>query len=117
MSTTSIGRHGEEQALRYLKEKGYKLLAKNYRSGPHEIDLILLDGETIVFAEVKTRSSLRFGTPGEAVTAQKRRFLTAAAEAYLAEHGLLDAPARFDVLEVYRSDGHVRQIENAFPGS
>jgi len=114
MSTTAVGRRGEEAALRHLEQKGYRLLARNYRSGSREIDLVLRDGETIVFAEVKARSSLRFGTPGEAVTGAKRKLLTLAAEAYLAEHDLFDAPARFDVVEVYLSDGYVRHIENAF---
>ncbi len=117
MSTTAIGRRGEEAALRHLEKKGYRLLQRNYRSGSREIDLVLCDGETIVFVEVKARTSLRFGTPGEAVTSAKRRLLTLAAEAYLLENGLNEKPARFDVVEVYLSEGRVRHIENAFYAS
>ena len=114
MSTTSIGRDGEARAKAYLEQKGYRTLRQNYRSGSREIDLIMMDGETIVFAEVKSRSKTRFGTPAEFVTREKRRQLTLAAQAYLAQEGLMDSPARFDVLEVYLSSGEVRHIENAF---
>ena len=114
MSTTSVGRAGEARAREYLEQNGYRTLTQNYRSGPREIDLILMDGDTIVFAEVKSRTKTRFGTPAEFVTKEKRRQLTLAALAYLAQEGLTDAPARFDVLEVYLSSGEVRHIENAF---
>lgn len=113
-STTAVGRRAEEFALRYLQGKGYERLAQNVRMGPLEIDLVLLDGGTIVFAEVKARAGLGHGTPAEFVTRAKRRRLTRAATAYLQKNGLLDRPARFDVLEVYLQSGEVRHIENAF---
>ncbi len=114
MSTTSVGRGAEERAKAYLEQKGYRTLRQNYRNGPREIDLVMQDGETVVFVEVKARSRTRYGTPAEFVTAAKRRQLTLAAEAYLMEERLLDVPARFDVVEVYLSSGEIRQIENAF---
>ena len=114
MSTTTIGRGGEARAEAYLTERGYKLLRRNYRSGPREIDLIMQDGEALVFVEVKARSKTRYGTPGEFVTTAKRRLLTLAAEAYLMEEGLPDVPARFDVVEVYLGTDKIRHIENAF---
>lgn len=114
MSTTSIGRGGETLARQYLEGKGYLTLRQNYRSGPREIDLIMRDGNTIVFVEVKARSHTQFGTPAEFVTPAKRRQLTRAAEAYLMEESLPDSPARFDVVEVYLASGRVNHIENAF---
>lgn len=113
-STTAVGRRAEELALRFLQAKGYRRLAQNARFGPLEIDLVLQDGETIVFAEVKARAGTGHGTPAEFVTREKRRRLTRAATAYLQKNGLLDRPARFDVLEVYLKSGEVRQIQNAF---
>ena len=96
MSTTSVGRGGEARAEAYLAERGYQLLRKNYRSGPREIDLIMQDGEAIVFVEVKARSRTSFGTPGEFVTNAKQRQLTRAAQAFLIREGLLEQPARFE---------------------
>ena len=114
MSTTSVGRGGEARAETYLVEHGYKLLRRNYRSGPREIDLIMQDGETVVFIEVKARSKTGYGTPGEFVTPAKRRLLTLAAQAFLIETGRTDVPARFDVVEVYLGTDKVCHIENAF---
>lgn len=114
MSAVSTGRKAEQAALRYLENKGYRLLDANYRNGPREIDLVTADGDAIVFVEVKARSCTRFGTPGEFVTRAKRRNLTLAAQAYLLERGLLSSPARFDVVEVYLPGGEINHIENAF---
>ena len=114
MSTTSVGRGGEARAQAYLEERGYKLLRRNYRNGPREIDLIMQVGCTVVFVEVKSRTQTDYGTPAEYVTLAKRRMLTLAAQGYLFEMGLTDVPARFDVVEVYLGTGTVRHIENAF---
>jgi len=114
VSAVSTGRRAEQAALRFLERKGHRLLAANYRSGPREIDLITADGGAVVFTEVKARSGTRYGTPGEFVTRAKRRNLTLAAQAYLMEHDLLSSAARFDVVEVYLSDGTIHHIENAF---
>lgn len=114
MSTTATGRRGEEIAKRALEQKGYALLASNFRDGPREIDLVMLDGETVVFVEVKARSSVAYGSPGEFVTKNKQRLLTLAARSYLMKNGLLDRPARFDVVEIYLRDKKLRHIPNAF---
>lgn len=108
------GDYGEQLAMRHLEARGYRLLAKNWRFLRKELDLVMQKGETVVFFEVKARSGSGYGTPGESVTARKQRNLLLAAQAYLAEHGLTDAPARFDVIEVYLQRGEVRHIENAF---
>ena len=112
--TKARGARGEALALRYLLQRGYRLVAQNYRVGHKELDLIVQDGDVTVFAEVKARSGASFGTPGEAVTARKRQNLLVAANAYLARNGLFDAPARFDVLEVDLVTGKVRHIVDAF---
>lgn len=114
MSTTSVGRGGEARAEAYLAERGYQLLRRNYRSGPREIDLIMQDGETVVFVEVKARAKTGYGTPAEFVTLAKRRLLTLAAQAFLLETGNTDVPARFDVVEVYLGSDRICHIENAF---
>ncbi|MEA4869609.1 MAG: YraN family protein [Christensenella sp.] len=114
MSTTSIGRGGEMLAREFLERRGYILLRQNYRNGPREIDLVMRDQDSIVFVEVKARSQTRYGTPAEFVTTAKKRQLTLAAEAYLMEENLWNAPARFDVVEVYLASGQVNHIENAF---
>ena len=114
MSTTTIGRGAEARAQAYMEEQGYKLLRKNYRSGAREIDLIMQTGCTVVFVEVKARSQTSYGTPAEFVTPAKRRLLTLAAQAYLAEMGIMDVPARFDVIEIYLGTDRLRHIENAF---
>ena len=109
-----LGTQGEDMALSYLEEIGYIFSAKNYRFGHKEIDLIMKDGETIVFVEVKARSSNRFGKPEEAVTHKKRGNLLTAAQAYLAENLLEDHPARFDVIAIDMESRTVRHIKNAF---
>ena len=114
MSTTSIGRGGETLAREFLERKGFILLRQNYRNGPREIDLIMQDGDYIVFVEVKARSRTKYGIPAEFVTPAKMRQLTLAAEAYLIEENLLNVPARFDVVEVYLVSGNVNHFENAF---
>ena len=114
MTTASVGKGAEDLACRYLRRRGYRLLARNYRAGRHELDLVMRSEGTIVFVEVRARRSTAFGTPAETVGAAKRRFLLLAAERYLMENGLMDAPARFDVVEVYLGDGGIRHIENAF---
>ena len=113
MSTLSRGMAWEELALRYLEQRGAQLLARNYRRGRGEVDLIVrMDGAT-VFVEVKQRSGPRGGTPGEAVTRAKQRRVCEAAVYYLKEHGLMDSRVRFDVVEIL--DGEIRHIPSAFP--
>jgi putative endonuclease len=67
-----LGRAGELKAAEFLKKAGYKIIKKNYRTPFGEIDIIALDGETLVFVEVKTRSSDDYGAPSEAVNQKKQ---------------------------------------------
>lgn len=99
------GRSGEELALLYLQSKGYALLEQNFRFQRCEIDLILRDGETLVFVEVKQRSR---EVPRLAVDRAKQQRLCRAALGYAAQTGCLDRPLRFDVVEVLRQGGELR---------
>ena len=112
-----LGDRGERAAAKYLKQQGYRLLARQSRSRIGEIDLIALDGDTIVFVEVKTRSSHAAGHPTEAVTVVKQRQLTRTALAWLKRRKLLDARARFDVVAItWQETGPplIEHYQNAF---
>jgi putative endonuclease len=111
-----LGKQGEEVAERFLKQKGYKLVERNYRCSAGEVDLIVLDRRVIVFVEVKTRSGDRFGSPLEAVESRKQRKMMRAAQFFLAQKGLHQRDARFDVVGISWPGGEplVEHIENAF---
>lgn len=113
-----LGNRGERRAAKMLKRKGYRILARQHTNRYGEIDLIARDGDSIVFVEVKTRSSRDAGHPVEAVTAQKQKKLTQVALAYLKRRRLLEHRARFDVVTVVwpedACDPDVEHIENAF---
>ncbi len=117
-SRLDIAKTGEALAVAHLKARGYDILARNYRAVRGEIDLIAQDGDCIVFVEVKTRRSLKFGLPQAAVTAHKQRQISKVALAYLQTHNLFDAPCRFDVIAIHLSPQlevlKLEQIENAF---
>ena len=120
MSTTkALGDPGEAVTAQYLRERGYALLASQWRCRYGELDLVARDRDgTICFVEVKLRGGDLAGLPREAVDRRKRERLRTAAEAYLSQHGLEDAPARFDVAEIYSDPGHrslrLEYLENAF---
>ena len=111
-----LGKEGERLAERFLEKKGYKLLERNYRCTAGELDLIVLDRRVIVFVEVKTRTGQGFGTPFEAVEFRKQRKIIQAAQFFLAEKGLQQRDARFDVVGVswVGRAPVVEHIENAF---
>ena len=118
------GRRGEDEAVRVLKKKGYRVLERNFRGRFGEIDIVAKDGKSVVFVEVKTRSVTAagdYGTPGEAVGAKKRERIIKAAHEWLRRRKDKDCLARFDVVEVIiREDGDGEQgltatiIEDAF---
>ncbi|HKM40245.1 MAG TPA: YraN family protein, partial [bacterium] len=83
MYNKTVGKQGEEFAQRYLARLGYRIIERNFSCPIGEIDLIAQDGNTLVFIEVKTRSSLRFGLPEEAVTRTKQQKLRNVASYYL----------------------------------
>ena len=111
-----LGKEGERVAERYLHKKGYKLVERNYRCKAGELDLIVLDRGVVVFVEVKTRTGRGFGSPLEAVEFRKQRKMIQAAQFFLAEKGLQQRDARFDVVGVSwpGREPIVEHIENAF---
>ncbi|MDE0552858.1 MAG: YraN family protein [Candidatus Poribacteria bacterium] len=102
-SRLNVAKIGEALAVAHFKARGCKILAQNYRVGRGEIDLIVKDGQFIVFVEVKTRRSLKFGLPQEAVTRQKQKQISKIALGYLQAENLWDAPCRFDVIGIHLS--------------
>ena len=113
----SLGKHGELLARLELERRGYAILATRFRTRFGEIDLVCSHEGTIVFVEVKTRRSLKYGSAAEAVTPWKRRRIAAMALDYLAWHEQLNHRCRFDVVAI---DGigtdrtAIRVIEDAF---
>ena len=103
---------GEQLAESYLCGQGMAVIARRYRGGDGEIDLILQDGETVVFCEVKYRPTASAGMGLMAVTPLKQRRMTHAALVFLMEREWLDRPVRFDVIEITSSG--VIHIPNAF---
>lgn len=116
MSRRQLGQLGEEAAGRYLAGRGCRILARNWRCASGELDLIVLDGETLVFVEVRTRrDSLRMGTPEESVDLRKRRQIMATASVYIHLTGQHHRQARFDVVAVQTADdGAVTRLDH-FP--
>jgi len=114
----SLGYLGERAAEKFLKRCGYKIVARGLRLPTGELDLVAVDGRTVVFVEVKTRSSAHFGQPAEAVDDYKQMRLTRAALGYLKRHGLLECRSRFDVVAVDwpagRDKPRVEHFKNAF---
>jgi putative endonuclease len=110
------GREGENFARKYLKKKGLKIMMTNYRTPIGEIDIIARDRDTIVFIEVKTRQTLSFGYPFEAVTRKKREKLKKLALYYLKNEEKAEVPVRFDVMGLHLKDGtyEVQHIIDAF---
>lgn len=106
----ALGAFGEDLAAKYLEDNGYKVLERNFGSRTGEIDIIALDGDTVVFIEVKTRTGERFGMPSEAVSFLKQKKLVKTALYYMQTRRLLDYMSRFDVIEIVVDEENNRQI-------
>ncbi len=111
-----LGKRGEDKAEKYLKREGFLILGRNYRYGHKEIDLIGKDGNTIVFVEVKTGRSKKFGTPEERVSIRKQKNLIAVALDYIQKSDVTGCDFRFDVLAISYEKGKesINHIRNAF---
>jgi Predicted endonuclease distantly related to archaeal Holliday junction resolvase len=96
----AVGRHGEQVAVRHLSERGWQVLDRNWRGEDGELDVVALDGDTLVVVEVKTRRGEGFGHPAEAVTGRKLRRLRRLAGQWLSEHELRPRQVRVDVVAV-----------------
>ncbi len=118
MSNKTLGEHGEVLARQYLKAKGYQILEANFRNKIGEIDLIVREGRTICFVEVKTRRSLQQGQPYEAVHPWKIRKLSQMAAIYLKyKYHSIEIPSRFDVISILQDQQGppaIQHIKNAF---
>jgi putative endonuclease len=111
-ASAALGRAGEDLAASWYSARGYEVVARNWRVVAGEIDLVARRGRLVVVAEVKTRSSDRFGLPVEAVVAAKQARLRRLAAAWLKESGVKAGRVRFDVVSVLA--GNVEVLENAF---
>ncbi len=111
-SAKLTGNRGEDAACRYLSDRGYEILARNYTVRYGELDIVAKKDGLVSFVEVKARKNTAFGSAAEAVSLSKQRKLAAAAGMWLAESGW-DGPTRFDVAEVYPG-GTLHYIEDAF---
>ncbi len=113
-----FGARGEELAARYLEDRGYTILEKNYRSGRKEIDIIAKDRETLVFVEVKSRSGQGMIPPYMSVGPRKRSRILRVASAYVKHNELpRGTDIRFDVISVVVAPGtsvEIDHIEDAF---
>lgn len=113
MGRRDLGEWGEETAARYLGDKGYRILDRNWHAEHGELDLVAQQGETLVFVEVKARRGHSFGWPEEAVTATKQRKLRKTAWAYLQAHDQADADFRFDVVAIDQGPrGEIARLEH-----
>ncbi len=112
----TVGRAGENAVAKYVKRKGFKVVAKNLTTPFGELDLIATDGEYVVFIEVKTRSNASYGAPSEAVDYIKRKHMIASAKHYLQTTEKTESYSRFDVAEVFCNNGkyEINYIEDAF---
>jgi len=107
-----FGNRGERLAAKTLQAKGYRILARNCRNRWGEIDIIAMDGNSIVFVEVKTRSQHTQGRPEEAVTPTKQRQITRAASAWLHRNKLDNHRCRFDVIAIVWRTGEAPLIDH-----
>ena len=135
MNKTTFGKAGEQYACKFLEKSGYRILAVNYKAGGGELDIVALKRETVVFAEVKTRSDSSFGAPAEAVGEKKIACLRSAAAAFMYEQCSDGKVAIFlklgikirkrvkntrnDIIEVFTTKGvfapyKINHIKNAF---
>ncbi|MHC4408263.1 MAG: YraN family protein [Planctomycetota bacterium] len=108
---TWIGRRGERAAERHLKRSGLTILARNWRGGGGELDLAALEGDTLVFVEVKTRSTPRADKRRPVTIAQRRR-IVAAARRFRSRFGVREHPYRFDLIEVDATTETLRWEKN-----
>lgn len=110
-----LGTRGENHALHYLKGLKYELVAKNFRFRRGEIDLVVKKGDTLVFVEVKTRSSLAFGFPEDTLSFHQKSNILTAAEAFM-EQLNWNGPVRFDIIAIHRKRSKLilKHLEDAF---
>lgn len=115
MNKTALGKKGEAIAVKFLIQKGFKIVETNYRIRAGEIDIVAIDKDTLVYIEVKTRTSSEFGLPEESVTPRKIKYIVQSAKFYRNSRKNLPELERIDVLSINLSNPQkalVRHIEN-----
>ena len=112
MKPKAEGKIGEIDACDYLKGKGYEILEQNFKNNIGEIDIICRKDDRMIFVEVKTRSTCKFGVGGFAVDETKMQKIRLVATSYLKKKKLFECKMRFDVIEIVYNK--IRHIENAF---
>lgn len=113
MKKRTLGKRGEDLALTHLKGKGYRFVDRNFSCNFGEIDLVVKDKKTLVFVEVKTRWSEKFGAPEAAVTQSKLRSITKTAEIFVKYNPKLPKRLRIDVIAItVDSDGSLESIRH-----
>jgi len=116
-ATKPLGDRGEAMAARFLEDRGWTVVSRNFRLGRKEIDLVARRGEVVAFVEVKTRGGLGYGHPLEAVTWRKRREIGQVAQAWVDRHGREGDVYRFDAVAVLTGGGGepvVEHVEDAW---
>ena len=118
MSKTNqnLGKAGEDLAADFLCKRGYRIIARNYRTRSGEIDIIAQDGNTVCFVEVKMRCQTQYGSPEESVSRLKQRHMARVAIYFLKDRDLLESPSRFDVVSIDHvgPDPQIELIQGAF---
>lgn len=117
LEKNDIGKLGENLATTFLIQKGYSIITRNYRHGHGEIDIIAQIHSNIVFVEVKTRTSLEYGTPEEAITKTKQKQIRKVAESFVNDHVNNEVDYRIDVITVLLQKNkkpEINHYENAF---
>lgn len=108
----AVGRYGEDLAVRHLEDKGWRIVERNWRGEAGEIDVVAMDGATLVVVEVKTRSGTGFGFPSEAVTVRKLTRLRRLAGQWLTEHDARVAAVRIDVVGIVLPRRGAAQVDH-----
>lgn len=114
MNRHAIGMAAEDTVRKYITNKGYTVLAHNYRANGGEIDIIATKCKTLVFIEVKARAKTNYGNPCEAVGHAKQARIRSAAQAYLVEKNITNQDCRFDVVELMLANNVINHIKDAF---
>ena len=112
-----LGHEGEEDAVAYFEARGWRIAARRFRLGHHDLDLVVRRGSQVAFVEVKTRRSRRYGTVLEALGHKQRRALTRLAEVWIQRHGRAGDSYRFDLIGVdvlTVGAGRVTHVEDAW---
>ena len=111
-----LGPRGERAAEKYLRRNGYRIVERNFRAAGAEIDIVAMDGDTLVFVEVKTRRSCEAGAPEEAVDERKQKQIRRAAEIFATRYCADDVTMRFDIVAIDASGKRleIQLLRNAF---